>query len=1327
MAKQFSSFEDFTNLYSLSKTLRFELVPVGNTFKMLEEEDVIKRDETRKKMYEKTKPYIDRLHRDFVQASLKDFKFRDLSGYETALKTYLTDKNKKKDFEKVKKDLYKEVVQAFNDTAEIWATTKFQGLKKKNIEFLFEKKVFKSVLLPLYGLDKDGNYIKGTTEIIRMKDKNSGEIVDEKEISIFEGWEGFIGYFKKFFETRRNFYKSDGTSTAIATRIVDNLKRCFENKWLVEEYPDELLKNFDLEKIAFITDVENFGSFSIQGKKGENGKLGFGIDGYNEIIGEIRKEVNLYNQKNKTKIKHLKTLDKQILSPKEKFISEIETDEELKTELINLLKTGKETIKILNDLFTEFVRDNNKFDLNNIYFSAHGFDVVSSKWTTDKDSWQTNLVEVFKKYGHRISKRNDKMYKFPQFIPLQYIKEALEMFSEEERTTLWKSRYIGDNENGIPAKISREENIWQQFLDIFYFEFSNILEKKFVVDKLEDKKAGLVVSAQNLQNLLDQKSLKRTPELTTTIKNYADELLNLYRLSKYFSLEYKKNWNPDDLGTDEYFYGRYYDKFLASSYEKIVQPYNRLRNYLTKKPWEKVQKWKLNFENPTLAAGWDKNKERDNTAVILRKDGKYFLGVMKKENNDIFMDKYKEKFAGNGFEKMVYKLLPGANKMLPKVFFSKSNIEYFAPSSEVLRIRNTASYSKNGKPQKGYTKEEFNLEDCHLLIDFFKDSLEKHWDWKFFNFKFSPTSEYKDISEFYREVENQGYSVTWENISEEYIQEKNNNGELYLFQIKNKDWNEKASGRKNIHTIYFENLFSEENTRLNFPMKLNGEAEIFFRPIAVKAKKVNRAIKLKDSSHEIIEKKRYTEDKILFHLPITLNRTAGQMTMSQFNEHLNKFLANNTAINILGIDRGEKHIAYYSLIDQQGIPIDSGSLNIIGNKDYHYELEKRAKSREQQRKDWMAIEGIKDLKKGYISQVVHKLTTLAIEHNAIIVFEDLNMRFKQIRGGIEKSAYQQLEKALIDKLSFSADKTRPVNEIGGALNAYQLSAPIEAFKDIGKQTGIIFYTTASYTSKIDPVTGWRPNIYIKTANAKINKENILKFDNIKWNADKNRFDITYDLKNFSKQKNSNLPSKTVWTVCSNVERWRWNRTLNNNKGGYEEYPAEGEGSITEKLKALLEEYNIDVSNDILQQIAELDTKGNERFFSQFLFYFKLILQIRNTDGKLHEKIRALKESGKYDATNPEVRKLIFESDFILSPVEPFFDSRRSEEFERLIGRPLPKNGDDNGAYNIARKGIMLLERINEWANIPEDKRVGKKRNPDLFISNKDWDEFLSKF
>ena len=80
--------------------------------------------------------------------------------------------------------------------------------------------------------------------------------------------------------------------------------------------------------------------------------------------------------------------------------------------------------------------------------------------------------------------------------------------------------------------------------------------------------------------------------------------------------------------------------------------------------------------------------------------------------------------------------------------------------------------------------------------------------------------------------------------------------------------------------------------------------------------------------------------------------------------------------------------------------------------------------------------------------------------------------------------------------------------------------------------------------------------------------------------------------------------------------------------------------------------------------------------------FSLICQIRNT-----------KKDVKWD-----------ENDFILSPVKPFFDSRNSKKF--------PKNWDDNWAYNIARKGLIILNRISE-----------NPEKPDLLIFNADWDNF----
>jgi hypothetical protein len=60
-------------------------------------------------------------------------------------------------------------------------------------------------------------------------------------------------------------------------------------------------------------------------------------------------------------------------------------------------------------------------------------------------------------------------------------------------------------------------------------------------------------------------------------------------------------------------------------------------------------------------------------------------------------------------------------------------------------------------------------------------------------------------------------------------------------------------------------------------------------------------------------------------------------------------------------------------------------------------LEYREKKRKIQRQSWKEVDKIKDLKKGYVAAVVKKIVDLVLKYQAIVIFEDLNMRFKQIR------------------------------------------------------------------------------------------------------------------------------------------------------------------------------------------------------------------------------------------------------------------------------------------------------------------------------------------
>ncbi|MBU4142319.1 hypothetical protein KKE99_05625, partial [Patescibacteria group bacterium] len=67
-----NSFQSFTNLYELSKTLRFELKPVPRTKKLLslEKKDIFPKDKERAENYAIIKTYIDRLHTDFINKAL---------------------------------------------------------------------------------------------------------------------------------------------------------------------------------------------------------------------------------------------------------------------------------------------------------------------------------------------------------------------------------------------------------------------------------------------------------------------------------------------------------------------------------------------------------------------------------------------------------------------------------------------------------------------------------------------------------------------------------------------------------------------------------------------------------------------------------------------------------------------------------------------------------------------------------------------------------------------------------------------------------------------------------------------------------------------------------------------------------------------------------------------------------------------------------------------------------------------------------------------------------------------------------------------------------
>lgn len=1232
----------FIGKYSLSKTLRFELKPQGKTLEHIEEKGFLSDDAHRAESYKKVKKLIDAYHKKFIEEALADFQLDGLFAYQSLYDLVNKSEAEQKAFVKIQADLRKAIAKQI----------------KKHPEFI--------------RLDKK--------ELIR--DDLVAFVENEEEKALVLEFYNFTTYFTGFHENRKNMYTDDEKSTAISYRIVNqNLPKFIDN-----------LKTF--EKIeaspisSELTTMEKELQHILKGKHLEDiFKLDFfnhtltqnGISQYNNLIGGytdphnlkikhrgLNEYINLYNQRvsKESRVGKLKPLFKQILSDRDSisFLPETFADDQAVLEAIRSFyqtvleglinqngSTGQSLTVLLNNLAS--------FDLGKIYLRNDvSLTEISQKLFGD---WGVIQQALNTRYDQTYTGKNSKK-------PEKY---------EEER-----KKYFKNFDSFSIANLN-------EALTFLEAEKHRLLEDYFTNLGADDQAGSLVKllidAYAELEELLSSvypvnKKLSQDSSNVAKIKTFLDCVKALQRFLKPLL---GKGTEPDK---DERFYGDF--SGIWADLDQVTPLYNSVRNYMTRKPYSE-EKIKLNFENSTLMDGWDVNKERDNTGLLFLKDGLYYLGIMDKKHNKIFFEPQMD-LGGEVYQKMEYKLLPGPNKMLPKVFFAKSRIDEFKPSERICN-----NY-KNDTHKKG---ETFNRQDCHELIDFFKASINQHEDWKQFGYQFSDTSSYDDISGFYREVEHQGYKISYRNVSAVTIDQLVEDGKLYLFQIYNKDFSPHSKGTPNMHTLYFKMLFDEENLR-DVVYKLNGQAEVFYRKASINpANRImhekNKPIANKNPqnpkkqssfSYDLIKDKRYTVDKFQFHVPITLNFKAEGR--DYLNTEVNRCLKRTANTHVIGLDRGERHLLYLTVIDAQGKIIEQYSLNQIVNEhqgctyqtNYHDLLDQKEKERDAARKNWQTIENIKELKEGYLSQVVHKIAQLMVKYNAIVVLEDLNLGFMRGRQKVEKQVYQKFEKMLIDKLNYLVDKKAPVNEPGGLLQAYQLTNKFTSFQKMGKQSGFLFYIPAWNTSKMDPTTGF-VNLFNgkETRYESVEKARsfMAKFDDIRYNAAENLFEFHFDYTNFTYKAEG---SRTKWTICSYGQRIRTFRNAQKNSQW---------DSVEIDLTAAFK--NFFAKNGIVCREASLKQaliNGHDKtFYVELLELFRLTLQMRNS------------------ITGSDV-------DYLVSPVKNetgrFYDSR-----EKLTG--LPENADANGAYNIARKGLWIIDQIKE----KEDEQLDQLR---LAISNKEW-------
>lgn len=1279
-----STLEFFTNKFQKTLTIKNELIPTDKTRENIEKSSVIANDEHRAEQFEKAKKIMDKLHRDFINTSLENFdKSIDWNELYDVTCLKMSKKNINDKSQKVINDRLKKEIKD----------------KLKAVSSIFPKN---------NNLLSRGNGLK---EILK-----TNELLPDNEKNVLKEFEKFTTYFENYFKVRENLYTDKEIHSSIAYRlVVENFSKFAKNIVVYEEIKEKCPQIFEKlsssllngKTLSQIFDVNNYNNMLSQN----------GIDFFNQIIGGSREELGkvrvhglneliyLTKQDNKSlKLPRFYNLYKLPLSLQDnRFKIDVFTNHEEVIETVgrfftNALSTIDNTYKLYSLLENSSNTINSQLDLSKIY--VEGKNITALSFLLFKE-WDAISLSINSK------NENDKKF----------------------QSALKK------NENDVAKVIEKEIYSLNDLAEIMTYSKNEEFKNCNIVSRYVNAVKDQICVAKDFIEKTDLPVDLKTEDNKKIIKDKLDSVMDLFHKIKLLEVK--------DVGIQ--LESAFYSDFdsIIDELSVFVKLYNKVRNFATKKPYS-VDKIKLNFENYQLAGGWAESDIDKNKSILLLRDNKYYLAIIKKKFS-FKIDKYLcDNLKDNCYKVVLYNQLDIKKNILRlslsrkavKEHFKKSNEDYIlSGDSFVKELKITKHIYDNGMAKKYTGKTADKIFVCDY-IDFLKDFLKAHCSTCNLSLdKLKTTSEYMSYNEFADDVTNLAYNIQYSYISDEMIRELEEQGNLYLFQIYNKDFSLHSKGKKNLHTMYFENIFSEENLK-DVVIKLNGRAELFFRKAslpnnATHKKGVGKIINKFDSSGrpisdaiykevydhynhnkpideistkakelivsktpkiDIVKDRRYTIDKFFLHTPITINFKCPDV-FSNFNNEVLTFLRNNPDVKIIGVDRGERHLIYVSLIDQNGRILLQKSFNIIEAKgaqhcashDYHEKLHLKEQERKEGRRSWNLISSISNIKEGYLSQVIHEIATLMVEHNAIVVLEDLNAGFKRVRSGVaEKSVYQKFEKMLIEKLNYFVQKGKDnLRDAGSVLNGYQLTSKFESFEKIGKQCGFLFYVRADYTSVIDPTTGFSNVLTLKSfTNTESRREFFKSFDSIKFCPKLGIFCFSIDL-NKDVFKPKVKFSKNKWDIYSYGKRSYYD---NKTKTIKEKEP-------TKEIIKLFNEYSIDYSSgeDLRDKICSVkDTK----FFEILFFLFNLILKVRN------------------DLKNDKDGTM---NDVIISPIMNskgyFYDSSN-----RISCEGLPDNGDANGAYHIALKGLMILQRNNEL----EDSSM--KLNQ--IIKNEEWFNFI---
>ena len=1097
-----------TNLYPLQKTLCFELKPVGLTLEHFKKNNILEKAEKRAEEFKEIKKLLDKIHVDIIESGLEK-----LSKNEDFIKCLRSHEENRGYYIDSCNDLYEEKKKLneyrCNKESKNKIKQQEEAVKKQEKEVNRKKKIKEDNDERLLTLVKNSLTDDYRYNRIFPHDEKDDKInllkeyykKDSEKMKLIDHFSDFISYFNKYDSRIEKLYGDKKISTtykSVGYRLItDNLPIFHVNIEKIKEIKENIT---DIAFVEKIDNIENFADYLAT----------VDINRYNYEIDNINSKIDIYNNDiNSTKLPYLG-----------KLYHLVDLDQD--SDILKRISDDKELIEIIN-VFIKRIHLQNKDDIQNfknIFSNLKKYDTQTT-YIKNSEFVEDLLKKIFirgLKYPYIAFDNVIKYDKWPEYRKTQNI-----------------NTFFSEISNLADKVIKNYEEKYEKAKDILTATYE-INEKKLSRTEENKSKDNIVRIKDLLESIKRDLEKRKENELQDILVRITDLLESI-----------KKDLQKSG------------ENKLKDSLVKIIDSLKSIEQDLEKREENKSQEILVRIRD--LQESVKKDLERKDILVrikdlleslkLLSKFVSWF--VPKTKANKDYTNFFKVNF------KIYNELQPERLAKIEQIYshvrayfslknFSTRKIRFNFNANNCLKNWDNWNLQEIKENLGSIFRRKENGRTNYYLGIINKDNKDN-----FFGFRATEDSE--DIYErmIYKkdkDSESSDFSMTFENIRKETIDEMIKNDELYLFQIYNQDFSEYSYGHKKIHTKYWNNIFCNEN-RAWKRFFINGGAKLFYRPGSLDSNiithpenipilnKNRHRLKDKETStfeYPLIKDKRYTKDKLLFHVPITINNEADcELTKNQENgniqEQLNKKILNKIkngkVQHVIGISRSRDGLLQATVIDLCGTnKPSSSSLSTIrsecfdrqSNKiDFRQNYNRLLNNKEIERaeannannnnkamtiqniinnndenlvtdktiiEEWQSERSIKDFKNGYISQAVNEIAKRVVKYNAIVVFEDLDGNSEKVDSKIEKSMYEKLEKALVTKLSFLIldrilGKNLLPKQAGSAFKGFQLTYygekekhRLEGKQSQIKQNGIIFYVPTNLTSNVDSKTGF---------------------------------------------------------------------------------------------------------------------------------------------------------------------------------------------------------------------------------------------------------------